>query len=279
MPRRTASVTPFTLIAAAWAYCRKQPVLVALALWFLALPGAVADMVEWMGGGWNRSSYLCIQVIVNLLVVFLSLWAMGGILLVGRRMIQNKAGRARSSIRAVMADAAVLIVPLLVICLLRLCLITLGTLLFIVPALLVLLTPGLCGPAAPEGLLPLPPPLLGSCWWSLLLLSPLLLPAFIYFIRTTFAPIALVADDLQARQALRHSSHLVRGHTLKVSLFVAILALCLLVPAQIAAFFLLTVDHYAFPVASLVRNAFLALGSLFFTLSLIAYYGELRRTK
>ncbi len=274
--------SPFALVATAWTYFRKHPVFVPLWIWTFTLPFAIATVVPEFFGATPETNLQWALISLGLWSVALLfvLWGFVGVLLVAKRMIdQNKAGRARTSMKAVLGDAAPLFFPLLFTSILRFCYTMYRALLFIVPVAILAVLYGGGLPAqiqtmegAVRGALVLP---------ILLLLLPLLLPAVIYNIRTSLYEMALVTEGMAYRKGLKRSRELTLGRFWHVVWTQLALGLLLILPPQLLTFGLEAMigdaPMYLRVLVSVASLALAQFGALIFTLALVAYYGWLRK--
>ncbi len=299
MAKPSRSQNPFHLLAEAWTFFWKQPALLSVLIWFLIFPVALADILM---ANWPQSSIESTQQIgsmgfglMMLIMVVVTFWGLACVLLVGRRLVLSKSGRARTSFRSVRRESVKYIVPLFFTSLLRSIITIEWSLIAIVPGVLYVLTAQQCratfspllsrlGTFFDSGsvgsLFPIFQPFLHSCW-PLFFSSIFLIPAVVYQIRSAFFGIVIVADNLRYRDALRQSRIMIRGHFWKTVWVLAVLFIVTFAPAQIVAFAVEFVQGIAAPQLSIISivfdDAMGAIASLFFLLSLIAYYGKLRK--
>lgn len=290
MPKRR---TIFSLIREAWKFYRKQPALNAVLLWLIIAPAVAADL---LGRYAEPGSAIApgiggtiLQILLLLLLALLGYWGSASILLVGRRMIQQRAGRGRTSFTAVRRAASPLVWPLFLTSVLRACITFYWSLLFVLPALLLVLLEKACGDLLPrlfalaagagslQTLQALP-----RCWP--LLLSPLLLlPAAWYGLRTSYYPLAVAADGKAYREGLRRSKDMIDGRFWRVVGTLAALVFLLLLPTELLSSLVIgladAIDPRLEPAALVAAEGFSAIGMLLFTLSSIAYYGWLREKR
>jgi uncharacterized membrane protein len=130
--------SPFFLIGQAWKFYQKQPALVPVMIWLLFLPGLTADVLRQLLADSGQevvwSSNRTILLILGMLVMWLvNLWGVSCVLVVGKRILQHKAGRTRTSFKAVRTQAARSLVPLLLTGMLRDCFTILWALALLVP--------------------------------------------------------------------------------------------------------------------------------------------------
>jgi uncharacterized membrane protein len=138
---------PLTLIGTAWIFARKQPSLAGVTVWLLLLPGAALNMLSTLLD-WNTNdgagslapeehATLTLLAIVGLIVVsILMVWGGACVIVIGRKLVHSPAGRKRTSIRAIMQEARVFIIPLLLTGILRSCFALLWSLLLIIPGII-----------------------------------------------------------------------------------------------------------------------------------------------
>jgi hypothetical protein len=275
-----APATTFSFIASAWAYVRKQPVLLQLVLWVIALPLLLTDILLLVRPA-DPTLALAMQIALFIVITFTSYWGAAGVLLVGKRMIQkNKAGRSRTSVKAILQDSAPLVLPLFFTSILRTCF-TLYRLLLLIPLAIVILF--FCEEvieavhsAADIQLL------IRSC--PLLLLAiPLALPAAMYQLRTAFYQVALVEEGTTYREAMHRSTEITRGRFWHVAGTLLLLAIILFaIPFGLAlAYPLVNSDLKTLTpllvISMAIAHATSVIAGLLFTLSLIAFYGQLRK--
>ncbi|TSC58929.1 MAG: hypothetical protein Greene041619_307 [Candidatus Peregrinibacteria bacterium Greene0416_19] len=274
-PMPVRPLSPFSILAEAWMFFRKQPALNAVLVAFLILPGWGINIfvrlsdpddllsVTTAGRFLARTDpYHIIPLVLSLVLLILYFWGMAGVLLVGKRMIQNRAGRSRSSFAAVRRGSARLVLPLLLTHLLRFCFGLYWGLLFIIPATILFF-------ANRSIFLPL--------------LLPLLLPAILYQIRTSLFTAALAAEGKAYREALRRSRDITRGHLLITvgNLFVigAILFLAAGIVGALATGILGTIDPRFLVTADLVDVTAQSFAILLSSLATIELFGRLREAR
>ncbi len=220
------------LIGDAWRFARNQPVLLPVTLLYLLVPTLGLTLLPRLEQGlpYFRAQtaesslvLLLLSIALNVLIV----WGSTCVMLVARRVLQAKAGRTRTSLRAVSAQAAPFFLPYLLTGILRAIVALLWGILFLAPivALAWILRPSvLTAPAtlAPADLLP----------WMLLLLLPAI-AALASYLRTAFSPVHVVCEDIAYRPALRKSSRLVRSRPGSTLLALVLLVVLLFGPSQL----------------------------------------------
>lgn len=270
-------------------------------VWFLIVPVVAMDLLT---AYWPVSDvpsinqigdigFIC-AVVVTTVIGF---WGLACVLLVGRRMVINRAGRSRTSFRLVRTESARLILPLFFTSLLRSIVTFEWALIAIIPASLFLMGSQACratlspllsatGTFFSNGSLDPLQQVQASfflkCGPALLFL-PLLLPAIIYQIRSAFFGVVLVADDLSYRDALRKSRSVVLGRTWLVLGVIVALSVLIFLPATILSALFAALQSAAVPdlpvFALIIEDSIFAFASLLFTLSLVAFYGRLLKAK
>ncbi len=138
---------PLSLIGTAWAYARKQPSLTGVTLWLLLVPGAIVNigttLLEWnsdAGAGTlapeQHATLTLLLIVILVVVAVIMVWGGACVTVIGRKLVHSRAGRKRSSIRAIMQEARVFIIPLLLTSILRSCFALLWSLLFVIPGII-----------------------------------------------------------------------------------------------------------------------------------------------
>lgn len=259
----------------------KQPVLVPILAWLLILP---STLQEWLSRTGSTLPRLLVELRVGvrleelfissaiLLLSLVTLWGWSCVLLLGKRMIQSRAGRARTSFRCVRKDALPFVLPLLFTSLLQGCFILYRSLLYVIPTLVISL------------LLSHTPfsnfKTVNALILAIIALSPLLLPALLYEVRTFFFDVTLVTEGRFYRAALRRSMDLTQGRSLRVLWTLLLLAFCTLLPGTVVSFLLdASASHLPplFPyLTDLLSTIVWSCTFLLFLLSVVAYYGALR---
>ncbi len=125
----------FPLIAQAWTFSRKHPVFQAVLLWMSIVPLTLIDLFGTVVPPANPRLDAAVQIALLVLESVVATWALAAFLLVGRRMLENRPGRARTSLKAVARESAPLVLPLLLTSLLRACILLEWAVLLVLPAL------------------------------------------------------------------------------------------------------------------------------------------------
>lgn len=140
----------FTLIGSSWAFLRKQPVLNPVIAWLFILPltlqssllSEIEEDVTLLGDLLARNTGMspgAVTATIILIQIIFSVWVLWGsacVLVVGKRIAQSKAGRSRTSFKAVRDQASKFIIPLFLTQILRACITLLWALLLIVPGVI-----------------------------------------------------------------------------------------------------------------------------------------------
>ena len=248
-------------VGTAWAFSRRQPALQRSNIALVYLPVLAMRLLD----GWSgvdRPEQAAVLVVLYLACFALLTWGIACTLLVGKRLLQAKAGRLRTSFKAVRTRAKALIVPLILTDILRGCIAALWSLpaiLLAFVALTVLDLPAIQAAPLADGT-----PFLylaGVCFL-------LLLPAW-YLVRTTLAPHVVAYEKLAFRQALARSAQLTAprmGRTLGVT---ALLALFWLPGSVVEVLFARFRDPVVSPAFGFFAQA--AVSSAFDTLALVTW--------
>src|SRR3989344_5664488 len=134
-----------SLIGASWTFYRKQPVLNWVLVWFLIMPQTLLNMLSRLMEG---TRYPFLQALPDkkltillvlpglLLLTLLIIWGIACVLVVCRRIIQSRAGRARTSFATLRKEAAPYILPLFLTGILRSCFTIFWAILLIVPGVI-----------------------------------------------------------------------------------------------------------------------------------------------
>ncbi len=290
-------------IKESWEFYKKQPALNGVLLWFFIIPSYATDLVIRLLDPFDPLGAESVQkffglydpykfslLLALLLIFFISMWGVASILLVGKRLVQSKAGRSRTSFHSVAGDSLPLVTPLFFTSVLRTCITLYWSLLFIIPATFALLHQScqmliydlMVLLSGTTQAVPTQSDLLESLQHcgAIFLLFPLLIPAIWYAFRTTFFPMVVINEDSAYRQALKRSKDLVRGKVRFVLMALVCLFILLIGPAQVFAvlihtLFLQVAPAYAL-IGDLITETAFAFSSLLFLLSMTILYGHLK---
>lgn len=284
----------FTLIGNAWRFYRKQPALNAVVFWFLFLPLAALNVLtrmlmppegstmgpdEYVGMMKDSPAAILVFLPAMLILSFIAIWGTACILLVGKRLIQSKAGRARTSFASVRKDAIPYVLPLFLTGILRACF----TFFWALPGVLILFAGIIFWVSAVGN-----PSMIiteNSPWmWLVIFLLPFsFIPSIIYNFRTAFYEVVVVGESKFYRTALQKSKQVVRGHTWRVFFYIVGLSVVLFAPPSMIASRLETLIvavEPRFAPASDVFSAALGSGAtLLFLLANMSLYGALKKAR
>ncbi len=299
MAKSSTSTNPFRLLREAWAFLRSQPALLHVLLWLMIAPLVAFDALTLY---WPQSDVESIRQIgsvgyglASLLFIVTTFWGLACVLLVGRRMVINRAGRSRTSFRSVRREASALIFPLFFTSLLRSIVTIEWALLALIPGIFAVTALPECratfspvlsaiavftSTGSHAALAAAVPPFLIRCWPALIAI-PLLIPAGIYQIRTAFFGVIVVSENLRYRDALRRSREAVRGKFWKTLWVLAVLAVSIFVPVSVLSGTADAIGKAVLPeweiIGTVINDVLYASAGLLFTLSLVAFYGKLRK--
>lgn len=291
----------FTLIGNAWRFYRKQPALNGVLFWLMFLPITAVNVLTQMltppptgvtvpgsYSGMVAPSASAMLLFLPLLLVFTLavVWGSACVLLVGKRLIQSKAGRARTSFAAVRSDAMAYVMPLFLTGILRACFTIFWCWALSIPYVIILILA--CRAAGISDIETLratySPVTLGvgfALGYIALMLS--LLPGIIYSIRTVFYEIVVVAEDKAYRPALGRSKQIVRGHTWRIFFYMLGLSVVLYLPAIIATaimeWLVLMANQRLLPLVDVGSAAVTSFASLLFLLAAMNLYGALKKAR
>lgn len=254
--------------AASWTFSRRQPALVRAAALLVFLPMLVMDVLDVRIGD-TPAEQIAVIVVLFLAAYALFTWGTACTLVVGKRLLQAKAGRTRTSFKAVQAQARGFVAPLLLTDILRGCIAILWSL-----------------PAVGFGLFAMTALQITyinhdpfndvRAYWYLAGMCLLLLLPLAYLALTVLAPQAVAYEKLSPRQALARSRKLVWPRAAR-SLGVMVLLGLLWVPSLAIEFLITTyVDPAVAIVATPITVALVdTVALVLWTLSLTQYYKAL----
>jgi hypothetical protein len=292
-----SSSSVLQILQTSWQFLWNQPVLAWIAFWLYVIPFTLIEALrrlmdpsDPLGTTPVRSAmqeidpHSIVFVLLIFGLIFISFWGHTCLLLIGKRLIQQKAGRARTSFRTVRKEALPMVLPLLLTAVLRLCITLEWSLLFIAPAFLILIQPT-CRveivsvvTAIQQGTAINTVP---HCVLLLLLLTPLLLPAIVYTLRTSLFDSAFITEDLRFRKALRRSSKVMYGHFWHAMKLIIGACLCIGIPAMILTSVIYDTIEAAAPqlglTADIITSGIDTLASMLIVLSMIQIFGHLRK--
>lgn len=212
-------------IGAGWTFFWRQPALAraAFLLVFLPMTASYYLSVPFEGLGAENVAVLSV---LHLGLIVLLMWGIACVLTVGKRLLQSKSGRTRTSFKAVQAQARGLIIPLLLTDILRFCLAVLWGLPLALGAIVAAMM------AHERNLTLLDYAFLYP--WLPVLGILLAIPPALYLVQTVLAPFVVAYEKLAFRPALLRSRQLVRGR-LPYTVFVSVALLLLWAPGTVAS--------------------------------------------
>lgn len=230
--------TPFSVLRfsrEAVTFLRKQPALWPVVVLFIGLPSfamtLAGRLVEENGPLAATSVPRFFEqndpqgyslVIAVILLILLTIWGGASVLVVGRRMIGNRAGRARTSAMSVIKETAPLVFPIFFTSVIQMAQVLLwllpaavvGFILFILPLLLETTN------SAPFIFILFP---VGTALAAI--------PGILFLIRSSLYSVAIIAEDFRLNMALRRSKELVQGYFwITVRCYIGFLILFVLPP-------------------------------------------------
>lgn len=138
----TPSVIPsvLTLIGEAWSFIRRQPVLLPVLLWLIVLPSTLINVLALLSGDIpffpDSMNVTVLVLLAEFMLAIVMLWGTASAVIVGKRLVQAKAGRSRSSFSVVRHQGAHFILPLVFTGVLRGCITILLALLLVIPGVI-----------------------------------------------------------------------------------------------------------------------------------------------
>lgn len=213
-------------------------------------------------------------VIAVILLTLLTIWGAASIMLVGRRMIGNRAGRARTSASSVMKESAPLVFPIFFTSIIQMA----HALLWFLPAFAAIFGAYVIGISMHWSL---DSTLQGNMYFVIfpIVVCIAAAPGVAYLIRSGFYSVVLVSEDLQFTQALRKSKEVTKGRfwtTLR-----CLIGLCILfvLPPTALSLVLEPFTKTSLEAQLVVDFGGSIVGSLFtapLILSIVLLYGALR---
>jgi|CXWL01.1.fsa_nt_gi hypothetical protein len=132
----------FALIGQSYAFCRKQSALIGVGFWLLFLPlsgiNLLASFIKeaHRNIGAENGAPLLLSALCVMLLGILLMWGVSCVLVIGSRLLAAKAGRSRTSFKAVRTEAKAFIIPLILTGLLRGIITLLWGMLLIIPGVI-----------------------------------------------------------------------------------------------------------------------------------------------
>jgi hypothetical protein len=172
-------------------------------------------------------------VIATIFLTLMTIWGAASIMVVGRRMIGNRAGRARTSASSVMNESRPLVFPIFFTSIIQFA----HALLWFIPAALAAFGAYMLGLSMHWNL---DSTFKGNLYFVILPLIVLIaaLPGIAYLIRSGFYSIALVSEDMRFTEALRRSKEVVSGRLWTTVRCLAGLLILFVLPPSLLSMFL-----------------------------------------
>lgn len=258
-----------SLIRSSWEFFRKQPALTSVAVWLLFLPMLIMDALEILTENDLIPSTIAVEASIGILVLtlmltILTIWGQSSVLVAGRRMLQTKAGRSRTSFTATASEAKAFIIPLLLTSILYGCIIAL----WMLPAVAYVFALAYVDPAYLRN------PVLVA------LTGLFTLPGMAAAVRMSFYPVIVVGENTAYRAALKRSKDAVRKGFWKITGQIGLLILFLLfIPMAIiiaAAASLPEGELIGYAIMSVTVNLWMALATVLLNLCFIRMYEQVR---
>jgi len=129
-----------SFIRSSWDFFRRQPALASVAVWMFFVPMLGMDALGSLRDGDRIPSDIAAEasigiVVLTVLLAVVTIWGQCCVFVAGKRMLQTKAGRTRTSFMATASQAKAFIIPFILTHILRGCLTFLWALLLIVPGI------------------------------------------------------------------------------------------------------------------------------------------------
>lgn len=128
----------FALIGESWGFARKQPVVWQTVFWLIFLPATASQILLLADRNGRTPETALLVLLANILLVLLTVWGGICLLVIGKRMLQAKSGRSRTSFKVVRTEASKLFIPFVLTSVLATIITVLWGLLLIVPGIIYL---------------------------------------------------------------------------------------------------------------------------------------------
>ncbi len=209
-------VAVLRFVAGAWTFFWRQPALLRSTFLLIFLPMLVMNYLE-LPFEAEQPQQIAVLVVLHVAAIVVLTWGVACTLTVGKRLLQAKAGRLRTSFTAVQAQARGLIIPLLLTDILRACITLLWALPFCALAFYTLVITGEQNLTSAA--------LIQNYPWIYPLGAFLALPPLLFLLRTVLAPMVVVYERISFRPALARSAALTKGRFWWTIAVVVLLAL------------------------------------------------------
>ncbi len=130
----------FALIGEAWDFARKQQVVWHASMWLIFLPSVVTGLVldyqmDHKDLMTVRPETALVLILIQIILSLILVWGTICLLVIGKRLLQAKSGRSRTSFKVVRREAASLIIPYVLTSILRNILTLLWAILLVIPGI------------------------------------------------------------------------------------------------------------------------------------------------
>jgi uncharacterized membrane protein len=130
----------FSLIGEAWDFCRRQQAIMHVGFWFLFLPTVVTGFLNYLietdSTFVDTSEMRILLILAFLILALITIWGTVCVLHIGKRLLQAKSGRTRTSFKSVRQQAKQYFIPYLLTTILMSIFTLLWTLLLIIPGII-----------------------------------------------------------------------------------------------------------------------------------------------
>ena len=259
------------IIDAALEFQKGQPALRKTIFWLVFLPTALLIPLQDEKILFSESipfatrhpwAYLLGLLFLYVVSIILILWGRACITVVGKRLIEGKPKQSNTSFKTVRKEAQRSIIPLSITAILRHCIILALYIFMLILGYFIYRTDILGG--------------------NIILFFWVIIPPFIYHVRTYFYHIAVICEGKKCRKALRHSKAVVTGQTWKMVKHYFCLGITIYLPITVISIAtIMLVDPFGLPVNILSKIVLAYISSftfLVFTLSMIILYADLKRS-
>lgn len=287
--RDMAKRSPFsgiTFLREAFAFARKQPAFHAVVLWLIFLPSMLLTLFGHLSTPGDTMEMPKLRAfldandphMLSIALGFIAFqlwlwWGMASILVIGRRLIGNRAGRARTSFQTVAGEAAASVFPLFFTSILQMAGVLLWGLIPFVGGFVLALVFGGKEPFFAG---------ISSAHAAILIVTVMVLslPALIYSLRTSFFSVIVMAEEnMRYRAALRQSKKVIRGRWIRTFLCMLVITVGSFFIPFILSFFADRIATASAPLTfgvDVVMNLVNSYATLLWLLSQTLLYGALR---
>lgn len=206
----------FRFIAGGWTFFWRQPALQRSTILLVFVPLLAMEFLD-RPFDVAHPQQLAVLVVLHIAMIILLTWGIACTLTVGRRMLQAKSGRLRTSFNAVQGQARGLIIPLLLTDILRGCI----TLLWGVPLAALVIIAGMLADEQNVTFVAF----VRMYPWLIVLAILGVLPPVLYAIQTILTPFVVAYEKVAFRLALARSRQLVRGRLPQTTVIIVLLGL------------------------------------------------------